>query len=51
MSKIIIVIISVALGVALHFLIIKPIEERNARKWCKEHGLIHGEQEENTHED
>lgn len=39
------VIICIAIGVALHFLIIKPIEVRNARKWCKEHNLIHDENE------
>ena len=33
-------IIGIAVGIAIHFLIIKPIEVRNARKWCKEHGLI-----------
>jgi hypothetical protein len=38
-------IIGVAIGIAIHFLIIKPIEVRNARKWCKEHGLISDESE------
>lgn len=45
MGTIIGAIVGVALGIAIHFFIIKPIEVRNARKWCKEHGLISCESE------
>ena len=43
-------IIGVAIGLIIHFLIIKPIEQRNARKWCKEHGLISDEESEAENE-
>jgi len=41
-------IVGIAIGLVIHFFIIRPIEQRNARIWCKEHGLVPDENREDT---
>lgn len=41
-------IIGIAIGLTIHFFIIRHIEQRKARKWCKAHGLVPDEDREDT---
>lgn len=41
-------LIGIAIGLAVHFFIIRPIEQRKARMWCKEHGLVPDENQEDS---
>ena len=40
--------IGIAIGLTIHFFIIRHIEQRKARKWRKEHGLVPDEDREDT---